>query len=171
LPEEVIKRDKDQVHSEVQLQVNGAAPLVGSASAISSHGRATLGSAREGSRYKVGAGFVTSSLRHSYSGLVDEVRVYDRALTDEEANQLAAETPEPAGSLKPFLHSHLAPDLVAAICCVQSHVSDLLSSQAISQDYSLIVGLAHWTVSMRCRIVPGLCSAVAWNSAEDWKYC
>jgi hypothetical protein len=78
---------------EVQLYVNGDAPLVGAASAISSHGRATLGSAREGSRYKNGAGFVTSSLRNSYSGLVDDVRVYDRALTDEEANQLAAETP------------------------------------------------------------------------------
>ena len=81
------------VAGEVQLYVNGAAPLVGAASPIGSHGRATLGSAREGSRYKVGAGFVTSSLRNSYTGLVDDVRVYDRALTQLEANQLAAETP------------------------------------------------------------------------------
>ena len=78
---------------EVQLYVNGDAPLVGTASAISSHGRATLGSAREGSRYKNGARFVNSWLRNSYSGPVDDVRIYDRALTQLEANQLAAETP------------------------------------------------------------------------------
>jgi hypothetical protein len=81
------------VAGEVQLYVNGAAPLVGAASPISSHGRATLGSAREGSRYKDGAGFVTSSLRNSYSGLVDDVRVHDRALTDEEAALLASVSP------------------------------------------------------------------------------
>jgi len=79
--------------SEVQLYVNGDAPLVGAASAITSHGRATLGSSREGSRYKVGAGFVNSTLRNSYTGLIDDVRVYDRALSQLEANQLAADTP------------------------------------------------------------------------------
>ncbi len=51
--------------------------VIGAASAMTSHGRATLGSAREDSRYKDGAGFVNSTLRNSCTGLIDDVRVYD----------------------------------------------------------------------------------------------
>ena len=60
---------------------------------MTSHGRATLGSARENSRYKDGAGFVNSTLRNFCTGLIDDVRVYDQVLTDEEADLLATASP------------------------------------------------------------------------------
>ena len=78
---------------EVQLHMNGDAPLVGAASAMTGHGQATLGSARGGSRYKNGPGSALSWLRNSYTGLIDDVRVYDRALTDEETVLLASASP------------------------------------------------------------------------------
>jgi hypothetical protein len=83
----------DSVAGEIKLHVNGDAALTGSASALTGHNRATMGATREGSRYKPGSSFINSTSQHAYTGLIDEARVYKRALSDAEAAQLAAATP------------------------------------------------------------------------------
>ena len=84
----------DSVAGEIKLHVNGAAALTGSVSALGGNNRATMGASREGSRYKVGSSFINSNSQQAYTGLIDDVRVYKRALTDDEAAQLAAASPE-----------------------------------------------------------------------------
>ena len=85
----------DSVAGKIKLHLNGGAALTGTASALSGHNRATMGASREDSRYKLGSTFINSNGQHAYTGLIDEVRVYKRALTDDEAAQLAAATPTP----------------------------------------------------------------------------
>jgi hypothetical protein len=83
----------DSVAGEVKLHVNGDAAFTGSASTLTGHNRATMGASREGSRYKLGSSFINSTSQHAYTGLIDDVRVYKRALTDDEAAQLAGASP------------------------------------------------------------------------------
>ena len=83
----------DSVAGEIKLHLNGAAALTGTAMALTGHNRATMGASREGSRFQLGSSFINSNSQHAYTGLIDDVRVYKRALTDEEAAQLAAATP------------------------------------------------------------------------------
>jgi hypothetical protein len=83
----------DSVAGEIKLHVNGDAALTGTASALTGHNRATMGASREGSRFQLGSSFINSTSQHAYTGLIDDVRVYKRTLTDDEAALLAAATP------------------------------------------------------------------------------
>lgn len=51
-----------------------------------------MGASRERSCYKFGRSFINTTAQYGDTGQIDDVPVYKRELTDEEANQLAGET-------------------------------------------------------------------------------